>query len=223
MKSKFNLDVKNKLKLGFPFLIFTVFYMIWFTKLEAATNRLHHVIYTPIDNYIPFCEYFIIPYFLWFLFIPISVILIMYLDEALYKKLSLILMSGMLFFLIFSTFYPTVINLRPAIVPDDNIFCYLVSFLYTTDTPTNVLPSIHVYNTLAVMSALNSCKKGVLKNRRVLLGFNITAVLIVIATMLLKQHSIIDVIAAFALYWGIKWIFDRIYLRIKKPVSNWCH
>lgn len=220
MKLPFKLDLINKIKLGTPFLIFTVFYMTWFTYLEGSTARLHHVIYTSIDNYIPFCEYFIVPYFLWFLFIPVTVILIMYLDEDSYKKLSYVLMTGMFIFLLFNTFYPTVINLRPAIIPSDNIFSAMVADLYSQDTPTNVLPSIHVYNTLAVTFALNRCKKGILRNKVVINSCNIMAVLIIMATMLLKQHSIIDVIAAFLLYAAVKWCFDGIYYIIRKPISN---
>ena len=66
--------------------------------------------------------------------------------------------------------------------------------LYRTDTATNIFPSIHVFNSIAAHVA-------VAKNRK--LGGNIwirggsflLMVSIILATMFLKQHSVLDVIA----------------------------
>ena len=46
-----------------------VVYMIWFVWLESRADEPYHVIHFPLDDYIPFCEYFIIPYLLWFAYI----------------------------------------------------------------------------------------------------------------------------------------------------------
>ena len=46
-----------------------IVYMIWFVWLESRANEPYHVIHFPLDDYIPFCEYFIIPYLLWFTYI----------------------------------------------------------------------------------------------------------------------------------------------------------
>ena len=43
-----------------------IIYMIWFVWLESRADEPYHVIHFPLDDYIPFCEYFIIPYLLWF-------------------------------------------------------------------------------------------------------------------------------------------------------------
>ena len=36
--------------------------------LEQHVTNVH-IISSPLDQYIPFCEYFVIPYYLWFLYI----------------------------------------------------------------------------------------------------------------------------------------------------------
>ena len=91
--------------------------------------------------------------------------------------------------------------LRPTVFPRENIFTDLVRGLYLTDTPTNVFPSIHVYNSVAVAVAVEHSEQ--LKNRpvfrNVCLGLT---VLIVFSTMFLKQHSVSDVCCALVMNAG---------------------
>ena len=102
------------------------------------------------------------------------------------------MMMGMTIFLIVSYVYPNVLHLRPHEFPRDNIFTDLVKFIYRTDTPTNVLPSIHVFNSLAIHMSLSNCQS--LKDRKgVRIGSLILTILIIMSTMFLKQHSVIDV------------------------------
>ena len=35
-----------------------IIYMIWFAWLESRADEPYHVIHFPLDDYIPFCEYF---------------------------------------------------------------------------------------------------------------------------------------------------------------------
>ena len=78
------------------------------------------------------------------------------------------------------------------------LFCKIVKGLYKTDTSTNVFPSIHVYNSLAVHIALAKCKA--LKNKpAVRYASLVLCILICMSTIFLKQHSVIDVIGGFAL------------------------
>ena len=94
-----------------------------------------------------------------------------------------------------------VISFGPVSFPRDNIFTDMVRFLYSIDTPTNVLPSIHVYNSIAAFIAIARCKA--LKNNRLVVGGTfILTVSIVAATMFLKQHTIVDVVLALRLECG---------------------
>ena len=70
--------------------------------------------------------------------------------------------------------------------------------LYQRDTSTNVFPSIHVYNSVVAFIAINRCKA--LRKRKVIrAGAFILSTLIVLATVFLKQHSVVDVLGAFAM------------------------
>ena len=41
-------------------------YLPWFLYLEKHVTTRYHVMHSVVDDWIPFNEYFIIPYFLWF-------------------------------------------------------------------------------------------------------------------------------------------------------------
>ena len=76
-----------------------------------------------------------------------------------------------------------------------NIFCYLVSRLWSIDPCINVFPSIHVYNSVGVHIAV--CRSEELKKHPMIVrASGILMVLICLATMFLKQHSVIDVVGA---------------------------
>ena len=64
----------------------------------------------------------------------------------------------MTLFLIVSYVYPNGLNIRPVEFANDNIFTDVVQLLYRHDTPTNVLPSIHVFNSLCIHLALANSK-----------------------------------------------------------------
>ena len=104
----------------------------------------------------------------------------------------------MTIFLIICTVFPNELNLRPHTFANDTVFTRLVQQLYSTDTPTNVLPSIHVYNSLGAAIAIGH-SQALKKHRGIQFVSYGLAGLIVLSTMFLKQHSVTDVIAAVAL------------------------
>lgn len=178
--------------------IFMIGYLAAFRWLEQRRIRHYHVIHFVLDDSIPFCEYFIIPYLLWFLFVAFTVLYIGIVNQDEGRRMGNFLMIGMTVFIIVSTIYPNIQHLRPHTFVRDNVFVDMVRFLYRGDTPTNILPSIHVFNSIGVMIALyrdERCKRHkVIQGALMLLGVSI-----ILATMFLKQHSMIDVFSAFAL------------------------
>ncbi|MCP1110634.1 membrane-associated phospholipid phosphatase [Lachnospiraceae bacterium PF1-21] len=188
----------QKYKHAWVFLYFFI-YMPWFTYLERREGSMkHYLIHSPLDDYIPFIEYFIVPYLLWFIFMAVMVLYFFFTNKKEFYDLFLFLALGMTIFLIISTFYPNGLELRPTTFARDNIFVDMVKALYASDTPTNVLPSIHVFNSVAIAIAAKRSKS--LKKHPVWrFSCYIIAGLIVLSTMFLKQHSVTDVVAAFVL------------------------
>lgn len=178
--------------------LYALIYMPWFVYLENRVISHYYIIHSPLDDMIPFVEYFIIPYYLWFLYMAVFALYFFFTDKSGFYRLASFAIIGMTAFLIICTFFPNGLNLRPAEFARDNFCVDLVRVLYKADTPTNVLPSIHVYNTLAILVAISHSKK--LKSHKIVTCASyVLGILIILSTMFLKQHSVTDVIAAFAI------------------------
>lgn len=173
-------------------------YLPWFFLLERHVTRGYHVIHMAIDDYIPFCEYFIIPYYMWFFYMAVCVGLCLFTNKRTFFQCFSFLAIGMTIFLIVSTIFPNGHHLRPSTFVHENFFSNLVAGLYAIDTPTNLFPSIHVYNSIG--SHLGICTNENLRKYKWLrVSSFIICVSIILSTMFLKQHSVFDVLTAFAL------------------------
>ena len=186
--------IEGTIRCLIPVAIYAVVYLTWFFHLEG-TKALHYTeIHTALDDKIPFLEIFVIPYFGWFLYCAFFFFFFLarYDLEDFFKNAAFFFL-GMTLFLIISSLCPNIQYLRPAVMPRDNIFTDMVAQLYRTDTPTNLWPSIHVYNSIGThMAIANSKCFG--KNKKFRIASFIFCTLIILSTMFIKQHSIIDVL-----------------------------
>ncbi len=194
-------------------------YMPWFCWLEKRTDVQYYVIHSSVDDLIPFCEYFIIPYLLWFLFIAGTGLYLFFKDVDGFYKYAATTVCGMTVFLIICTVLPNAIHLRPYIVLRNNPCMDLVRMVWRMDTPTNVFPSLHVYNSLCAATALCSRKDfkkpGMVKGGTVLL-----TVMIILSTMFLKQHSVIDVMGGICM---ASFICSMVYASEPRKAQSFHH
>ncbi|MCR5640598.1 MAG: phosphatase PAP2 family protein [Lachnospiraceae bacterium] len=157
------------------------------------------------DAYIPFCEYFVIAYILWFFYMAGTIIYLIYRDPKAYElTMRFIIISFSVTILIYLLF-PSVQLMRPYGIPRDNICWEMVRWFYRHDTPTNVCPSLHVIGTLATMYGALSSKR-LMSHRGMRSIYIVAGSLICISTVFLKQHSLIDVFAGVGLCMGV-WFF----------------
>ena len=187
--------------------LYWLIYLPWFGWLERTVTSNYHVLESTWDKYIPFCEGFIIPYLLWFPYVALVITWFFFKeDRKSFYEMTAYLYAGMTIFLVFCTLYPNGLNLRPQVIPRDNIFVDMVKAIWAVDTPTNVLPSLHVFNSVACCAAVLRSEK-LRRFRWVSVGTVALTVSICLATMFLKQHSVIDVVMAlfmaFVLYHAI--------------------
>lgn len=187
--------VRELLRLAMPIIMYVPIYLIWFKAIENHRFSHYALIHTVLDDKIPFCEIFIIPYYAWFIYVAAVMLYFLFnMEVEVYYKNYMFLVTGMTLFLIISTLFPNMHQLRPDVMPRDNVFTHMIALLYKADTPTNLWPSIHVYNSLGTMIAVRNSKK-IGKIGRIL--SDIMGVLIILSTMFIKQHSIYDVVTAF--------------------------
>lgn len=188
----------TKYRHGIPLLIYGAIYLTWFCHLEQTVTKHYKVIHMDVDDYIPFCEIFVIPYFLWFAYVAGEVLYFFFTSKEDYYRTCIFLFIGMTIFLIVSTLWPNGHHLRPMTMPRDNIFTQMISGLYQTDTSTNLWPSIHVYNSIGAHLAI--ARSRAFENKKgIRIGSLVLAISIVLSTVLIKQHSVFDVLTAFVM------------------------
>lgn len=177
------------------YLIFWPIYGFFFLIVERLWIRDSYTpIYCSLDDKIPFCEYFLIPYLFWFVFlVGIQIYTLLYDTENFKKFMKFIIVSYSAAVIIYILF-PNCQELRPVVFERDNLFTQFMTGFYQFDTNTNVCPSIHVIGSVAVMLCAWNSKHLHTTGWRIIFG--LTAFLISISTVFLKQHSVLDVLAA---------------------------
>ena len=152
-------------KLGSPefshlkLLLFWPVYGLIFQLLEHGCGQTFHLVYTGLDDKIPFCELFVIPYYFWFVFLIGMLLYTLFFDVQEFRRyMWYIILTYSVTCLIYVV-YPTYQNLRPPVLPRDNVLTRIVSGLYAFDTNTNVCPSLHVTGSFAVFFASLHCKR----------------------------------------------------------------
>ena len=206
-------------------LLYAFVYMPWFIWLESRANLPYHVIHVQLDDWIPFLEGFIVPYLLWFVYVPAVLVYLFFQlqNKREFYQYCIFLFTGMTLFLIVSTIYPNGHLLRPGSFERHNIFTFAISILYREDTATNIFPSLHVYNSFAANIAIvNNQKLG--KNIWIRSGSFLLLVSIILSTMFLKQHSVLDVISGILLGVLMEQLvyhteFSFVHSRKRKPVG----
>ncbi|MDF2590413.1 MAG: phosphatase [Anaerocolumna sp.] len=175
-------------------------YIIWFFALEQNVTTKYTPVHIWLDDFIPFNEWFVIPYYLWFAYIFVTVAYFFLTSKDDFYKITAFLFIGMTICLIIYTIWPNGQNLRPdlATIGRDNIFIDVLRKLYSTDTSTNVCPSIHVFNSIGAHIAIHH-SETLKKHKWVQVSSFVLMTLIILSTMFLKQHSALDAIAAIAL------------------------
>ena len=175
---------------------YLVFYLSVFHWLDANITVPEVWVHCRLDDLIPFCKYAVIPYFAWFVWIPFTLFYLLWkAPRADFWRLCLPLFAGMTIALAVYVVVPNGLDLRPYRVYGSDFFARTVRQLYTTDTATNVCPSIHVFNSVTLMMAYyrsrifdEPCRRWMRPAAAVL------CVSIIASTVLLKQHSCIDVV-----------------------------
>ncbi len=214
----------EKYKHAIPLMIYAVIYCTWFAYLEKKVTYPGIIIHMKTDDMIPFCEVFVIPYFLWFAYVSVVVVYCFFKNKQDYYKTCVFLFTGMTVFLVISTLWPNGHHLRPYIMPRNNVFTSLIARLYRMDTPTNLWPSIHVYNSIGAHLAV-SHNQNLAGNKKLRTSSLVLCILIILSTMFIKQHSMFDVITAFvmaAVMYLIVYQAD-IVASCQAYRSNWKH
>ncbi|MBB6731758.1 phosphatase PAP2 family protein [Cohnella zeiphila] len=178
-----------------PLLFMLIFPMLGaiYGWVDKPGKVIYHLT-TRLDDAIPFVKYFAIPYGVWIFYIYLCVLYFFKKDiRVYYRALMVYTLCALVCYGIYSGFQTTVP--RPVLVGHDP-FTRLVAFIYHRDRPFNCFPSIHVFSSYMVFRLLAASG---FRNARNLALIGGTSTAIILSTLFIKQHAIMDGIAGILL------------------------
>ena len=174
-------------------LLYWPLYGFMFGAVERLVSfDYYHPMYCPLDDLVPFNEFFLIPYLFWFIFMVGIFVYSFFWDVSAFKRgMYFILLTYTITCIIYLIF-PNCQELRaPEEFARENVLTWFMEWYYEFDTNTNVCPSLHVIGSFAVLYTAWSSKH--FSTRKWRIAFALTAVLISISTVFVKQHSVLDI------------------------------
>lgn len=199
-------------------LIYWPFYGLAFLSVE----RLLPLDFKPVscawDAFIPFNEWFVIPYYFWFVFLFGMLLYTGLFEVPAFKKMMWFIMVTYSVTMIIYIIFPNCQDLRPTEFTRDNILVDIAKGLYAFDTNTNVCPSIHILGAFACCFTGWHSKRFGTPLYRVL--FTAVTLLICVSTLFMRQHSIVDVVSGTALSFAV---YPFVYFRkdAPDPIPPW--
>lgn len=169
------------------------YFILYFLTENLIPAENCHIIHSRLDDIIPFCELFLIPYVFWYLLIVISLGYFALYNIESFKKLQTYIIITQVVAMAVYIIYPSCQNLRPTEFPRDNFLTDCVGLIYSFDTNTGVCPSLHCAYSIGIGSVWLR-EKDVSNLWK---GFIVLAVILIcLSTMFIKQHSAVDFFAA---------------------------
>lgn len=196
-------------------------YLIWFFTLDALVQDPKYIIHSPLDDYIPFNEWFVFPYCSWFVLLALVLALLWWNDTPSYDRLCLSMFSGMSLCLILYMLFPNGLQLRPdpATLGRDNPALWLMRLLWAADSSNNVCPSIHCQSTGCMALAMWYSSLAY-RHRWIRPVAAVWATAICASTLFTKQHAVVDVVMGLAV--AAVWlpVFRRRWKKLEQNHKN---
>ncbi|MFC5469355.1 phosphatase PAP2 family protein [Cohnella suwonensis] len=174
-------------------LVFPVLGLMYAWTNNTDNREVYHLI-TALDEAIPFVKAFALPYSIWIFYIYVCLFYFFKKDvNVYYRALLTYAVCAMLCYLIYSVFQTTVP--RPVVTGNDPL-SDLMRYIYNRDQPFNCFPSIHCFSSYMVMRTIWTSEFRNKLNLTLITGMSS---LIIMSTMFVKQHVILDALAGFFL------------------------
>ena len=160
-----------------------------------------------LDDVIPVCEWFVIPYVSWYFLIVGSLAYFLLYSVDSFKKLQIYIIITQVIAMAVYILFPNRQDLRPEVFERDNLLTQILGLIYSVDTNTGVCPSLHVGYSLGIAAVW-------VREKRAAIGWRISVALwcavICISVAFVKQHSVVDIFAAIPMCLFAEWfVFYR--------------
>lgn len=186
------------------------YFALYFLTENLIPAEKCYPVHCWLDDVVPFCEWFIIPYVSWYLLIVGSLGYFLLYNVEGFKKLQTYIILTQVIAVAVYILFPNRQDLRPEVFSRENLLTGLIGLIYSADTNTGVCPSLHVAYSLGIASTW-------LREKRVPMWVRIAIALwcgvICISVAFVKQHSVVDIFAAMVMCLFVEWF---VFFRKKK-------
>ncbi len=194
------------------YLAYLPIYLLMFALVERLITDNYWVSWCPLDDQIPFVRQFVLIYVLWYPLMLGMAAWLLARDKRAFVRYAQAVVLGLSASIAIFVLFPSGQNLRPEVVEGRGLTAWMVRAIYAADTNTNVFPSMHVVGTLAAMAAAFDSHSIPRWGKWSIAALG---VLINASTVLIKQHSVLDIFGGIAL-------FALVYLMIYRlPELRW--
>ena len=169
------------------------YFALYFLTENLIPAEKCYPVHSFLDDMIPFCEWFAMPYVGWYVVIVISLVYFALYNPRNFKNLQKYIIITQVMAMLCYIVFPTRQDLRPEVFPRDNVLTRLLGVIYTADTNTGVCPSLHVAYSLGMISVWLREKSASKAAKAVIVVF---LVLVCMSVVFVKQHSVVDIYAA---------------------------
>lgn len=170
-----------------------IYFALYFLTENLIPAEKCHVVHCFLDDIIPFNEFFLIFYVGWYVLVFGSLLYYFLYDVKRFRQLDLYIFVTQMVAMACYIFFPSRQDLRPEVFPRENFFTWVLGLIYTFDTNTGVCPSLHVAYSLAIVSVM---VKDENLSKPLKLFVTVFSILVCLSTAFVKQHSVVDILAA---------------------------
>ena len=128
------------------------YFALYFITENVIPRDKCYPVHCFLDDVVPFCEYFVIPYAGWYFLIVGSLIYFALYNPDNFKNMMKFIITTQIVAMIIYIIFPNRQDLRPTEFLNENVFTYILGFIYKFDTSTNVCPSLHVAYSIGIAS-----------------------------------------------------------------------
>lgn len=180
-----------------------IYFLLYFLTEQLILSENCHLIHSPLDDRIPFCEFFALFYVGWYGLVALSLLWFMLYHIHSFRHLQTYIFSVQMVATAVYILYPSRQTLRPVVFPRQNVLTDLMGLIYRIDTPTGIFPSLHVAVSLGIALIWMRERSVALWIRLVIALFCLGVCLSVV---FVKQHSVLDIFAAIPLCLLGEWV-----------------
>ena len=188
------------------------YFILYFLTENLIPAEACHPMHCWLDDHIPFNEWFVIPYVGWYLLCFGSLLYYGLYNIPNFRRLQTYIIITQAVAMTAYILYPSRQDLRPAVFPRENLLTAAIGALYAFDTSTGVCPSLHVAYSLGILSVFAKDREVPRWWKLLLTGL---VLLISMATAFIKQHSVLDILAALPVGLLAEGIVFRDYWRAR--------